>query len=121
VGPPPGPAQGGQSYADLDKFDAFQDEWLRQGAVALAAEGYEGRPVSVFETGGSTGRPKGRISIDDFRIDYEMFSDTFDAAFRAAPTGVGGSSRPRLPAPGRRAPGPAPRRHLLHAGPRPAG
>ena len=45
-------------------------------------KGYEGRPVSVFETGGSTGRPKARINIDDFRIDYEMFSDTLpDAAF----------------------------------------
>jgi len=30
----------------------------------------------VFETGGSTGIPKSRINIDDFRIDYEMFSDT---------------------------------------------
>jgi len=72
-----------RSYADLDKFDAFQDEWLREGAVRRwLPKGYEGRPVSVFETGGSTGRPKGRISIDDFRIDYEMFSDTLpDAAF----------------------------------------
>ena len=30
----------------------------------------------VFETGGSTGLPKSRINIDDFRIDYEMFSET---------------------------------------------
>src|SRR6187397_2147681 len=72
-----------RSYADLDKFDAFQDEWLREGAIRRwLPKGFEGRPVSVFETGGSTGRPKGRISIDDFRIDYEMFSDTLpDAAF----------------------------------------
>jgi len=71
------------SYADLDKFDAFQDEWLREGAVRRwLPKGYEGRPVSVFETGGSTGRPKARISIDDFRIDYEQFSDTIpDASF----------------------------------------
>ena len=34
------------------------------------------RPIYTFETGGSTGVPKSRINIDDFRIDYEMFSDT---------------------------------------------
>ena len=49
--------------------------WLPQGLRGPAG-------VSVFETGGSTGRPKARINIDDFRIDYEMFSDTLpDAAF----------------------------------------
>src|ERR1039457_2210978 len=41
-----------------------------------------GGPVYVFETGGSTGVPKSRISIDDFRIDYEAFSATLpDDAF----------------------------------------
>ena len=34
------------------------------------------RPIYIFETGGSTGVPKSRINIDDFRIDYEAFSDT---------------------------------------------
>jgi phenylacetate-coenzyme A ligase PaaK-like adenylate-forming protein len=29
----------------------------------------------VFETGGTTGIPKSRVVSDDFRIDYEMFSD----------------------------------------------
>ena len=33
-------------------------------------------PIYTFETGGSTGVPKSRINIDDFRIDYEMFSET---------------------------------------------
>ncbi len=66
-----------RTYADLDRFPPFQDEWLRGGPVrrwvprALAE-----RPISVFETGGSTGVPKCRISIDDFRIDYEQFSLT---------------------------------------------
>ena len=30
----------------------------------------------VFETGGTTGIPKSRVVVDDFRIDYEVFSDT---------------------------------------------
>ena len=66
-----------KGYADLDKFGFFQDEWLRGGPVRRwVPKGYAERPISIFETGGSTGVPKSRISIDDFRIDYEMFSDT---------------------------------------------
>ncbi len=34
------------------------------------------KPTYVFETGGTTGIPKSRVVIDDFRIDYELFSDT---------------------------------------------
>jgi hypothetical protein len=66
-----------RTYGDLDRFNFFEDEWLRGGPVRQwVPRGYTGRPVSVFETGGSTGVPKARISIDDFRIDYEQFSDT---------------------------------------------
>ncbi|MCP5114200.1 MAG: hypothetical protein GY953_25500, partial [bacterium] len=39
-------------------------------------KGLAGRPLFVFETGGTTGVPKSRVAIEDFRIDYEMFSDT---------------------------------------------
>jgi hypothetical protein len=35
-----------------------------------------GKPLYVFETGGTTGVPKSRVAHEDFRIDYEMFSDT---------------------------------------------
>ena len=64
-------------YADLDRFGFFQDEWLRGGPVRRwVPKAYANRPISIFETGGSTGVPKSRISIDDFRIDYEAFSDT---------------------------------------------
>jgi phenylacetate-coenzyme A ligase PaaK-like adenylate-forming protein len=72
-----------RGYDDLSKFGAFQDEWLRGGPVRRwVPKGYSGRPVSIFETGGSTGVPKSRINIDDFRIDYEMFSQTLpDWAF----------------------------------------
>ena len=34
----------------------------------------------VFETGGTTGMPKTRVACEDFRTDYELFSD--DAARR---------------------------------------
>jgi len=70
-------------YADLDKFDHFQDEWLRGGPVRRwVPKGLAGKPIYVFETGGSTGVPKSRINSDDFRTDYEMFSDTLsDATF----------------------------------------
>jgi hypothetical protein len=72
-----------RSYADLAKLGPFQDEWLRGGPVRRwVPRAYADRPVYVFETGGSTGVPKSRISVDDFRIDYEAFSATLpDAAF----------------------------------------
>jgi phenylacetate-coenzyme A ligase PaaK-like adenylate-forming protein len=64
-------------FADLRRFPPFEDEWLRGGPVQRwVPKAYEGRPVFVFETGGTTGTPKTRIAIEDFRIDYEIFSDT---------------------------------------------
>ncbi|MCA9249647.1 MAG: hypothetical protein KDA54_00810, partial [Phycisphaerales bacterium] len=64
-------------YNDLDKFDFFEDEWLRQGKVrSWVPKAYANDPIYTFETGGSTGVPKSRINIKDFRIDYEQFSDT---------------------------------------------
>jgi len=64
-----------QCYEDLDKFESFQDGWLRGGPVRRwVPRAYADRPVFVFETGGSTGLPKSRINIEDFRIDYELFS-----------------------------------------------
>ena len=66
-----------QAYDDLDKFGSFQDEWLRGGPVRRwVPRAYASKPIYTFETGGSTGVPKSRINIDDFRIDYEMFSRT---------------------------------------------
>jgi phenylacetate-coenzyme A ligase PaaK-like adenylate-forming protein len=65
------------TYEDLDRFGFFQDEWLRGGPVRRwVPKAYESNPIYVFETGGSTGVPKSRININDFRIDYEMFSET---------------------------------------------
>jgi hypothetical protein len=65
------------TYDDLDRFGEFQDEWLRGGPVRRwVPKAYANKPISIFETGGSTGVPKSRISIDDFRIDYEWYSKT---------------------------------------------
>src|SRR6185436_14227512 len=66
-----------QRFEDLSRFENFQDEWLRGGPVGRwVPRAFAGRPVSVFETGGTTGVPKSRINIDDFRTDYELFSET---------------------------------------------
>ena len=71
-----------RTFADLEKFGFFQDEWLRGGPVRRwVPRGYADRPVFTFETGGSTGVPKSRINIEDFRIDYEQFSETLPDAY----------------------------------------
>jgi len=65
------------SYRDLNKFPWFEDEWLRGGPVGKwIPKGLAGKPAYVFETGGSTGIPKSRVQKNDFRIDYENFSET---------------------------------------------
>jgi len=64
-------------FQDLRKFPLFEDDWLRGGPVGRwIPKGLAGKPTYVFETGGTTGIPKSRVVIDDFRIDYELFSDT---------------------------------------------
>jgi len=64
-----------KGFADLKRFEEFQDEWLRGGPVQRwIPKGLAGKPVFVFETGGTTGTPKTRINCEDFRLDYEIFS-----------------------------------------------
>jgi phenylacetate-coenzyme A ligase PaaK-like adenylate-forming protein len=66
-----------KSYADLVKFGHFEDEWLRGGPVRRwVPKALAHRPTYVFETGGTTGIPKSRVVVDDFRIDYELFSQS---------------------------------------------
>ena len=70
-------------FDDLRQFGSFEDEWLRGGPVRRwVPNAYAGKPIYVFETGGSTGVPKSRVACEDFRIDYELFSETLpDAHF----------------------------------------
>ena len=92
------PRQEIQCYEDLDRFEPFQDEWLRGGPVRRwVPKALADKPISIFETGGSTGVPKSRISIDDFRIDYELFSESLsDESFpRGADWLMLGPSGPR--------------------------
>lgn len=64
-------------FDDLKILGHFQDEWLRGGPVRKwVPKALADQPVFVFETGGSTGVPKARININDFQIDYELFSNT---------------------------------------------
>ena len=64
-------------YDDLKKFPLFEDDWLRGGPVERwRMKDHAERPTYVFETGGTTGVPKSRVVVDDFRIDYEVFSET---------------------------------------------
>ncbi len=66
-----------KTFDDLNMFPMFEDDWLRGGPVRRwLPKGLADKPVYVFETGGSTGIPKSRIACEDFRIDYELFSDT---------------------------------------------
>jgi hypothetical protein len=73
-------------WDDVKKFPLFEDDWLRGGPVERwIPKAFSDRSkykVYVFETGGTTGLPKSRIVIDDFKIDYEMMSETLpDANF----------------------------------------
>src|SRR5215203_2436395 len=64
-------------FDDLQQFGLFEDEWLRGGPVRrFVPKAFSEKPIYVFETGGTTGVPKTRINIEDFRIDYELFSET---------------------------------------------
>lgn len=87
-----------EGFDDLKKFGLFEDEWLRGGPVRRwVPRAYQNQPIYVFETGGTTGIPKTRVAINDFRIDYELFSDTLPEEY--FPKGVNwlmlGPSGPR--------------------------
>ena len=67
------------SFADVERFPHFEDEWLRnEPHDRWIPKAYTGKPFHIFETGGTTGMPKQRISWDDHKIDYSDFSETLD-------------------------------------------
>ncbi|HUD83745.1 MAG TPA: hypothetical protein VMQ67_09590, partial [Candidatus Saccharimonadales bacterium] len=69
------PAAEVKSFAGLQRFPHFQDEWLRDLQPEVWVPGkFKGRPFNIFETGGTTGMPKQRIGWDDYKTDYEEFS-----------------------------------------------
>ncbi|MDA0812809.1 MAG: hypothetical protein O3C21_10525 [Verrucomicrobia bacterium] len=71
-----------QTFADINLFPHFEDEWLRdEKNERFVPKGFGNRPFNVFETGGTTGLPKQRIGWDDYKIDYEMFSDQLEDEF----------------------------------------
>jgi phenylacetate-coenzyme A ligase PaaK-like adenylate-forming protein len=71
-----------KGFDDLKKFGLFEDDWLRGGPVRRwVPKALHSKPTYVFETGGTTGIPKSRVVVDDFRIDYEMFSNTLPDKF----------------------------------------
>jgi hypothetical protein len=66
-----------KGFDDLKLFDLFEDEWLRGGPLQRwIPKGIKGKPIYVFETGGTTGIPKSRIAHEDWKIDYELMSET---------------------------------------------
>jgi phenylacetate-coenzyme A ligase PaaK-like adenylate-forming protein len=66
-----------KTFGDLERFGEFDDNALRGGPVERwIPKAFADKPVFVFETGGTTGIPKTRVNIEDFRIDYELFSAT---------------------------------------------
>ena len=83
----------------MHRFPHFQDEWLRdlQPEVWVPAK-FKGQPFNIFETGGTTGMPKQRIGWDDYKVDYEEFSEKIsDEHFPAESLLADG--RPDRPAP----------------------
>jgi phenylacetate-coenzyme A ligase PaaK-like adenylate-forming protein len=69
-----------KTFDDLLRvFGHFQDDWLRyEQPERWVPRKYKGRPFAIFETGGTTGMPKQRIGWDDYKYDYEQFSETLD-------------------------------------------
>jgi hypothetical protein len=61
-----------RGFADLERFGTFQPEWLREPIGRWIPKGLAGKRVFAFETGDGGSR----ISVDDFRTDWERFGAT---------------------------------------------
>src|SRR5437762_1495166 len=70
-----------RSFADMQRFPHFQDEWLRDLPNEVwVPKAFQGRPFNIFETGGTTGMPKQRIGWEDYKVDYSEFSEKLSDA-----------------------------------------
>lgn len=68
-----------ETIDDLQRFPNFDGDLLRtEPHERFIPKAFEGRPFTIFETGGTTGLPKQRIGWEDYRHDYEEFSETLD-------------------------------------------
>jgi len=71
------PAEEIKGFADLLRFPHFDGDVLRtEPHTDWIPNAFAGRPFTIFETGGTTGMPKQRIGWDDYKYDYEEFSET---------------------------------------------
>ena len=71
-----------KSFEDIIKFPHFEDDLLRDlPNEQFVPKGMGDRPYNVFETGGTTGLPKQRVGWDDYKHDYEQFSETLSDEF----------------------------------------
>ena len=66
------------SFDDLSKFPPFEDEWLRGGPVRRwLPKGLAGQAASSpSKPAGPPAYRRAGLQIEDFRTDYEMFSET---------------------------------------------
>jgi len=79
-----------RGFDDLQKISPFEDEWLpRRPGAPLGAE--KRSPIGRFmfsRRAETTGIPKTRVAIEDFRIDYSLFSESLpDEHFPRGRTG----------------------------------
>lgn len=73
------PAEEVKCFDDLQRFELFDGEVLRKlPHEVFVPRAFKDRPFHIFETGGTTGMPKQRIQWDDYKLDYEQFSETLD-------------------------------------------
>lgn len=60
-------------------FPHSEDDWMRfEHPHRWVPQPYQGKAFTIFETGGTTGMPKQRIGWDDYKFDYEQFSETLN-------------------------------------------
>src|SRR4051794_32084358 len=53
-----------RGFADLARFDEFQDDWLRGGPVSRwIPKALAGKPVFVFDPGGTPPLPQPRVAL----------------------------------------------------------